>query len=158
MTLSTQPTCGELYLKALEHYTGFDDAKIALFAPGFVMAHAECLHLRAKRAAMFRPTLAYHELIMDACRTAMELYDGLSLLYIEHTGEFWLFREEWHAMMMKVFEMAQEEMAEWDTERWALWHTLRGRLCAIPESDIDPQYHLRSGYGSQCDTPQERAS
>lgn len=144
-------TCGQLYLQALERYTGFDDAKIALFAPGFVMGHAECLYLGAKRAAMFRPSLQYHEIVIDACKAAMEIYDDLALLFIAETGEFWLYRTEWHEMMMRVYTMAKEDQSVWNLERWSIWHLTRGRLCGIPENEIDIVYHEREGHTIPAD-------
>jgi hypothetical protein len=150
MTTSTQPTCGELYLQALEHYTGFNDAKIALFAPGFILGQSEKVASGAARACMFRPSVQYHSIVEEACKYAMMLYGDLTLLFIGGAGEYWLYRTAWHDLMMEIYTLAEEDKDLWKQERWARYHYLRARMCGI--SDIDTQYHLRSRYNVQCDT------
>lgn len=152
MTKKPRPTCGTLYAQALRQYAQFDPEKIRLFAPGFVLGQAEKVYSGACRAAMFRPGAEWHELIREACLSATTIYAGLAYAFCQRTGEHWLYRQEWSVLVEMVLAYnADAHLYRWSAAKWQQYHTLRGRLCGIPESDIDPAYHVRADYRGVTD-------
>jgi hypothetical protein len=135
----TKTTCGPLYKQALEAFTDRSPKQIRLFAAGFVVGQAEKIYLGACRAAMFRPSKEYQEMLWEHTTTAAALY-GLAVMMLD--DEIWIVKPEWAASIKSLKDFERNSMA---------WHKLRARMCGVPEEEIDDQFHLRPGAVERCD-------
>jgi hypothetical protein len=142
--MSTASTCGPLYLDGLTSFTGMDADKIPIFAAGFVSGQAEKIYLGACRAAMFRPSEEWHSTVMGIVRQVAERYMlRVHELQTSRGVEIWLCKSRNDYTALVVLDHMEENSPE--------WHRRRGEMCGIPESDIDLEFHKRSGFGEPCD-------
>lgn len=130
-------TCGPLYLDALLKHAGGDLDKLKAFAAGFVNGQAEKVYLGACRAAMFRPSPQHVPLVSSLVLDAADRY---GLMVRSFSGEIWLYRTA--GDMDQLGTLAKDSPA---------WHRERGRLCGVPEDEIDERFHERKGYAEPCD-------
>jgi hypothetical protein len=143
--MNDKPTCGLLYLSALRKYAVHSDIEIGrerqrLFAAGFVSGQAEKVYLGACKAAMFRPSEETFESIVTILRDVCQRY---GLIFQEIDGELWLSRPE-NAKTVLEDVRRFEPKSEWS-------HRVRGKLCGIPEAELDLKFHERQGYMEKCD-------
>jgi hypothetical protein len=137
---NAKKTCGPMYEEALRRYTSMDPGLIGVFAAGFISGQAEKVYLGACRGAMFRPSADRWPIIMAA---VMDVVNRYGLKYQELPEEIWILRDD-----TAVHWLAELSDCEPNSPRW---HRIRARLCGVPLSETDEQFHLRSGHGERCD-------
>lgn len=137
-------TCGPLFLSALEHFKPLCGGDfIKSFAAGHMTGQAEKIYLGACPAAMFRPTLEYRDWCLACCMYLSSLY-GLEVSVFDSPGledEVWIHKPSHTGVVGSIQNEAPNSPS---------WHYLRGLLCGISQSDIDPEFHLRKGYREAC--------
>ena len=141
--MTEKPTCGPLFLEAINRHAGDDPDKRHLFAAGFVHGQAEKVYLGACAGAMFRPSVEYAEEMYHLVESAATQYSLIGPIILGQ--ELWLLRD---TTALKAFHKMQGLEANSPN-----WHFCRGRLCGIPQQDIDIYFHERRGYGKPCDKP-----
>lgn len=157
-------TCGTLFRTFFDHLFPADTngwhpliAKApnplhAIGYVGFTAGQAEKVASGACRAFMIRPAPAWREWAREQMAFACDHY-GLEVMPYEHEGvlELWACQREWLPMLWTALTQPHNSPT---------FHYQRARLCGIPVQDIDPEYHLREGHGTQCEvemTPQQAA-
>lgn len=151
MSSADKPTCGPLFAEALRLFTGLDsdrgmadEERVRLFAVGFMTGQAEKIYLGACTAAMFRASPEYRLFALAALTNLSAIY-GLEVSVFERpeiADEIWLHRPSARAELGQLSQLAVNS-----TE----WHALRGKLCGVPDAEIDPLFHERRGYREPCD-------
>ncbi len=114
------------------------------FAIGFAVGQAEKVYLGACRACMFRPSAENFVWYKYRVQEIAGAY-GLVVTVLESgcpetPWELWLHREG-------------ADVGSWVSHgaNTPSWHMLRAEACGIPIQEVDFQYHLRGGYGENCD-------
>ena len=144
MASDMKQTCGPLYKAGLEEFTGMDSRKIPIFAAGFISGEAEKIYLGACSAAMFRPSADWFDRVFNICHQVARRYELLVRVLDTTKGcEIWILRSNLFAEMIVQLAGYGENTAE--------WHRVRGRLCGVPEHELDSAFHERSGFGERCD-------
>lgn len=142
--MSTQKTCGPLYKEGLEEFTAMDQKLIPVYAAGFISGQAEKIHLGACRAAMFRPSSDWFEMVENVAQSVAKRYGlRVSVISTSRGPEIWLCDSEATAAEISLLPTIAENS---DT-----WHWRRGIMCGIPSWSIDPNFHLRTGHNDPCD-------
>lgn len=122
---------------------GKTEAEYRAFACGYVAGQAEKIYLGVCGAAMFRPGREHLPWYFAEVSKIAKTY-GLHTSLVQHkdsdTAEIWIHRK---GLMMSDWMAKGLNTPE--------YHTIRARLCGIPEADIDTQYHLRDGHNEPCD-------
>lgn len=77
-------------------------------------------------------------IVDDVCKR----YGLGALCPIGSENEIWIFRLQW---------ADDVELLRVITELSPQWHAHRAMLCGVPESEVDYEFHLRSGHGKWCD-------
>lgn len=141
--MAGKTTCGPLYLAALEKYTGMSAVAVRTFTAGFVSGQAEKVYLGACLAAMFRPSGNRLPMVQEVVADVARRY-GLIVQELETADgvEVWLCRDEDAQTSICLLGM---------TPQGPDWHGARGRLCGVPEDEIDSAFHERDGAGQRCD-------
>ncbi len=137
-------TCGPKFLSALSHFTAQTRDPVQLFSAGHMTGQAEKIYLGACAAAMFRPSTEYSAWALQAAVYLSGLY-GLQVNVFardEIKDEIWLHRAEHEGGIRSL------QSEEYNSPAW---HYLRGLLCGVPLGQIDPEFHLRSGFMEPCD-------
>lgn len=147
MTDSTDcVTCGPLFQECLTHFiTKLSGDPLLLFAAGMATGQAEKIYLGACSAAMFRPS-PENRAKMIAVAVYLSGKYGLEVSLFERTeirDEIWLHTKESTHVLSQCL---QEE--EYNSPGW---HYFRGLICGVPLDRIDPEFHLRKGFGEPCD-------
>lgn len=140
----SETTCGPKFQECLTYFTTAAQTPVELFAAGFAAGEAEKVYLGACRAAMFRPSEEHRTWILRVAVKLVVVY-GLEVSLFERVeinDEIWIHKPEARDELSQLSQMAANSPE---------WHTLRGRLCGIPDSNIDPKFHERKGYGERCD-------
>lgn len=142
--MDNKTTCGPLFLRCLEEFADNQECELRAFSAGHMVGQAEKIYLGACSAAMFRPSPSYREWAVIAAIKISAIY-GLQVSVFEREeikDEIWIHKKtlNWEISLLNGLDVNSPE-----------WHSLRGRLCGIPEYDLDPNFHLREGYNLPCD-------
>lgn len=135
----SKQTCGPLYKKQFDHFTGGNPDLVRVFAAGFVSGQAEKIYLGACAAAMFRPAKENLDLVLEIVEQVKGTY-GLYSHQIDE--EIWLFGVETIPAIAVLANTVRETRA---------WHLIRGMLTGVPLRAIDYEFHKRHGFGEACD-------
>lgn len=145
-------TCGPLFNQCLtqihDAWLGscFPTDSSGLIVAGHALGQAEKIHLGACSAAMFRPsTPILRGWILQVCAILSGVY-SLEISVFEReeiADEIWIHTPESRHLISRLAHI------EYNSQEW---HTLRGKLCGVPPSQIDCEFHLRKGFGEPCDT------
>lgn len=134
--MTDKKTCGELYQEAWTEWSGTTTESKTAFAAGFIHGQAEKVASGACKAAMFRPSDEWREVVESICLSACRRY-GLELI-MNDNDEFWISTD---ISLVCALGYMKDNSPE--------WHAYRATLCGI--RDIDPEYHKRPGHGKPCD-------
>lgn len=140
--MTTKRTCGPLHFES--RAANIDETsrtEIRAFAAGFATGLAEKVHLGACRAAMMRPDEEDFNWLWERVERVARIY-GLLLRINTYpdpgrSREIWLLRSHADLDDFRAMRAAVPNSPE--------WHALRGRLCGIPENEIDVRFHERRG-------------
>lgn len=132
MNAKTITTCGQLYLEGLAEH-GFGKSGSRAFAIGFMSGQAEKVYLGVCPAAMFHPSPERFDWMFVAAEQVARQY-GLIVISDPIDREIWIYRHFASAMAWSDYEKNSPS-----------WHSLRAKACGMPESEIDLEFHNRSG-------------
>lgn len=154
---ASAPTCGALYRLFEEQcQTLFflqpgaiphGDVRLADRAIGHMRGQAEKVFLGACRALMIRPASDWFTWACEAMLFTCNHY-GMQLYIARDEGELW------GCANFSVLQHVHATLKREEKDSPA-WHLLRGRLCGIPASMLDQEYHQREGYGQRCEPESE---
>ncbi|OGZ44496.1 MAG: hypothetical protein A2719_05230 [Candidatus Ryanbacteria bacterium RIFCSPHIGHO2_01_FULL_45_22] len=161
-------TCVVKMAEIMNKYTGADPERIKLFCLGFWTGACEKVR-KNPPAAMFRPSLKQHPWALEGIRDVAQAF-GLVTILVSYREEslfpcFTLVLNDSVVAKRSIQEFINENGRH--QELWVSrpgnvariealkslpvnspeWHRERGLLCGIPEDEIDPEFHLREGYG-----------
>ena len=143
-----KPTCGPLFLSALELFTNTTSEQVRIFSAGHITGQCEKVYLGACKACMIRPSETYYAFVLGAATNIASIY-SLMVSTFENSpiqNEIWIHRPE------NKNAVASQLAYEFNSPPW---HDYRGYLCGIPFDERDPKFHERVGYGLVCDMKQE---
>lgn len=140
-----KPTCGVLYLEALNQFCGTDEERKA-FAAGHVNGQAEKVYLGACSAAMFRPQPENHEWLLLTVQKIAGRY-GLRVNCQSYVDRGTVISEIWISRKGSVIV---DEFTRYPVNS-PTWHAVRARACGIPADEVDYVFHERRGYAEPCD-------
>jgi hypothetical protein len=111
----------------------------AAFSLGTMVGQAEKVFLGAARVCIIRPAREWHAW----ARCAMDMicgHYGLVVLEYAPLEELWGVHADWVALAEHCHTLPYPSAES---------HRLRGRLCGIPEAQIDGAYHQRATHGAR---------
>lgn len=118
--------------------------KAQIFAFGFAAGQAEKVALGVCNAAMFRPGVDSVEWFREGITQITKQYKlEVSTFHIdtpETPIEFWIYPETYVIGRWLNYPINSPE-----------WHKRRAEACGVPNYLVDTNYHLRNGYGENCD-------
>lgn len=140
---ATQGTCMVRFGEALQIFFGDDPQRRRDATVGFWIGLAEKVGMGACRAAMVRPNLGKNPWATEAL-SAVANHWGLVVTTFKYGDitELWITRPA-NAVEVENLLTCAVNSPE--------WHTRRGLLCGVPVEEIDPEFHLRPGYGEFID-------
>ncbi len=125
-------TCGVLYKKAKQEALLLERPDLS-FSFGFAAGEAEKIYLGACIGAMFRPREDFQPVLSV-------FLSRLCIIYSLNSGrdrdELWLFAQTVEAS--DLFEKMKNCVFNSPD-----YHSIRAKLCGIPESEIDLEFHKR---------------
>lgn len=143
--MKSNQTCGPLFLECVKEFVS-DINLMKIFSAGHMTGQAEKIYLGACAAAMFRPNPEYQEWALVAALKIANIYK-LEVSVFEREE---MKNEIWIHAPTATREIAMLKDVDFNSPEW---HTLRGRLCGVPEYNLDTEFHLRYGYNIPCDKP-----
>ncbi len=141
-------TCGPLYRRVRELFTGDAPELNRAFAQGFTAGEAEKVYLGACKAAMFRPTSSIgRELLRSWVSDICGVY-GLcwtTLEYVDPSRDGEAVYELWICRDNDAVDAVESTTA---IEVNSLsWHHWRGLLTGVADGEIDLHFHERQSAG-----------
>lgn len=131
-------SCGPMFVSMLCMTRHNPASHLTHFYAGMVTGQAEKIRIGACKAAVFRPCGLTRDMIDPLRKIIRYAADLYGLVVVELTSlrgiELWLCQDDAAQDVRRLPTLQDDSPA---------WHDLRGRLCGVPASEIDSQFHER---------------